>query len=1068
MTSNINALTSPQTFHNEQVFNKKNNKTILSTTLSPLKRNPNNKKNHQQLVSYALNYDCENNNITNNVLHSLIYSQSMTNIGNKMKNSYILNESDDIFNKNKNDKKLIKVNVKLGLSVSPRVCGNIVRKYKKYNVFENDMNKIIKIQRFWKKFFLKKKQNNLLTKNNTNNKPKNNNINKKKKPNKIINNTEKKPKEKKFPIKLKSTVKGINNTTAKKSYNVKNSPKFNNQNLTKKNLDNFYLNRPPSLLSLHPATININPNEIPPIFPKNLSHRKKMQNSVFDIKKNYNLKNNENVIMTTTTTTKPTYKNNNNKKQKCPVLYSNKKSSDNLINTNKFINSSKEKNNKIIYNDNRNNIKTERKFQNYINNPEYYKTEMSYQVIKTIYNSKDKKQDCKVYENCLFNKNALNTSLKSNNASKNSLDKQNIKLNITNKYSRKESQQIENNYINEYNAKTTTLSLNSLKNNNSTKKVNFKDENNKPNNKPLIIDTNKNSINILLLSKKLFRYWNESTNKNIITQKLISIFKNFKIENIFYKLIFKNILKVINLLVLQKYFKIYKNTVEKKNILAKLKYHFNNKISSTEQSSYSKNQTNTSYGVVNNININNYINYEEMKSILSKKAENDSVILSKLIVLSKKDNSLKRNRNNKDSLFPITKESKSQINNTIFRGNGNEKIELLSKKGVLVDQINQLRMVFNLVEHHYNQSYKDKINFYFKKWFYNTLIDYKKNNEKSFHSFIHKNSNIISNDNINQINKYTPVRGIKGFRSKSNNPLNQKINTNNYNNINNINCSNNKIMLNIVYRKKKITSPSTYVCNHHMKNVASTNNISCINNIYNNICSINNNNNFSNNFTSSLHTSLINFDIPNQSSFNDYTLNNNSFNGYNLNSSLNIFQLENLNLNYDIRNNIYNSNTYNSNTYNGNIYNNNTYNGNIYNNNIYDNNTYNNNTYIPISISPQREYRYPKISKIEEQEINFNSFKRKDYRKNNTVIQKSLDDIIICRIDEGGEEVENTKSVQEKLKKIKNEKDTSSKINRSLSNRAKRAGLNEYECLYKNNEEYKKLNNSCDYLEMKK
>ena len=54
------------------------------------------------------------------------------------------------------------------------------------------------------------------------------------------------------------------------------------------------------------------------------------------------------------------------------------------------------------------------------------------------------------------------------------------------------------------------------------------------------------------------------------------------------------------------------------------------------------------------------------------------------------------------------------------------------------------------------------------------------------------------------------------------------------------------------------------------------------------------------------------------------------------------------------------------------------------------------------------------------------------------------------------------------MRNIKNEDDNLSKSYRSLSNRAKRVVLNEYEYLCKNNEKSKKLNNSCGYLMIKK
>ena len=108
MASNINELTNSKRFMKERIFNPNKN-AIISSTISPIKRNPG-INSHKQLYSYSLlnsNFDNKLNNTNNShifpyrvVKHSILSSQSMTNISSKNKDANFLNESGDIFNKN--------------------------------------------------------------------------------------------------------------------------------------------------------------------------------------------------------------------------------------------------------------------------------------------------------------------------------------------------------------------------------------------------------------------------------------------------------------------------------------------------------------------------------------------------------------------------------------------------------------------------------------------------------------------------------------------------------------------------------------------------------------------------------------------------------------------------------------------------------------------------------------------------------------------------------------------------------------------------------------------------------
>ena len=198
------------------------------------------------------------------------------------------------------------------------------------------------------------------------------------------------------------------------------------------------------------------------------------------------------------------------------------------------------------------------------------------------------------------------------------------------------------------------------------------------------------------------------------------------------------------IIILKKYFDKYQNKSIKINILFKLREYLlkNNKFKKfIDANIFNKENTNTNIyslnggDIINNININNFINY------------NDSS--SRIIPLQKSIN----NWNNQTQIddfrltFPYTKDSYMKLinKNNEFGQNKNYKIiqmENSSSKGIIVDQINQLRMAFNLI--HHNRFRKTNIKYYFNLWKNNALINH--DNKANFRKISILQKNIKLND----------------------------------------------------------------------------------------------------------------------------------------------------------------------------------------------------------------------------------------------------------------------------------------------------------------------------------
>ena len=633
----------------------------------------------------------------------------------------------------------------------------------------------------------------------------------------------------------------------------------------------------------------------------------------------------------------------------------------------------------------------------------YYNTEMNSNIINTIHNMNNSGRICKIYKNCLnegnknyhpkiggntpknkkenllynsspiANKNNNTPFLKKNVSPKNSTsiknhDKINLNINIRNF-----NEQNDNNIIFK---RCETTSINPINNN--------------------LYNLFKKNLEI----KKIFNYWKDYSIKTKILYRLL---KKTKILNIIRQSnssIIKRIIKILNICILNKYFNKYKDIYYKGKLLQNLKYTKNKVIKCINIPILHK----KSFDIINNININNYINYSDFNNNkIFKKRSQSPVILSKLVMFSKEGNSINNDNNNNlndmnyignifdeqnknisniryyenmrnydnDDFISFAKTDRLQdnnnfisenkefqknlnkkiinlsglnikiknnknykqqnrINNNIFDSDSNnqpkEKI-IINKKNSIIDKVNQLRMVFNLLEQHENRN--NNLYNCFHKWLYETKINQKNiKNNGLFWSFAGNNKLNINNMNIEEDNtkkecnkysvytykgkdlnynysgkknfadmgKYTPVRGIKNFRSKtsqkiSNNQklydyndidmidINKNLNLNVFNNeSSSLTSSNytNKFDTNMVYHKKKLITP----------NIQQNNYNNCFLEYNNNINNIINNNSYN-------ISNYQNYKSMNLTNSNLYKNNNNLYNdnvnlrNYELNNSIN-------------------------------------------------------------------------------------------------------------------------------------------------------------------------------------
>ena len=726
----------------------------------------------------------------------------------------------------------------------------------------------------------------------------------------------------------KTKPKIFDNKINKSNNNIfKQSKKNENQKI----IYSIGLNRLPSQLSIKSPTNKINQSHLQ---HKESSVKMKIcKNSILNNSKNKKNKNSSNL----NSLEKNNKQINNNSKKK--LMDKKNKSSIKEIKTNNNIQLKEKlnliKNNreklliKSINNDNCNTIKSNEDIQ-------YYNTEISSKIISTIYNMRNR--TCKVYENCLLEKNKFYQTKYANEQKTNKNDKNTEILS---------SPEIINKNIN-FPFLKKNISPKNIISNKSTEKNDFNIKLNNFNNFNEVnlnfprFETSpiNNNLYVLLknntLIKNIFNYWKLYSMKKRILIKLLCKIKFYKMIEKSSYIIIKRIIKIINYCILSKYFNRYKNIYFKQKIIQNLKILKNNEIECINIP-----MEKCGYDIINNININNYINYSDINKFMKKRTQTP-LVLSKLIMFTKENNNNNFNEvnyngnifdeqnKNIDSLNNINdfkynsnlynyynenfisfsqtdrfhnqdnssliKVNKSEIidmsiNNNIEniqnqknednlkidndKGYNNDQIEI-TKKHNLIDRVNQLRMVFNLLEQHGSKS--NTLYELFHKWLYITNLNEKYNNKGLFRSFsgnnnynimddnskiynkysintyqakdINNDFNISNKNNINNINsletgKYTPVRGIKNFRSKTSQKIISKQRVYDYNDINNILYKNsnfnifddesnynsctlmnnkNNININMVYHKKKLVTPNHLCGNYFLENNNMNNN----------------------------------------------------------------------------------------------------------------------------------------------------------------------------------------------------------------------------------------------------
>ena len=326
--------------------------------------------------------------------------------------------------------------------------------------------------------------------------------------------------------------------------------------------------------------------------------------------------------------------------------------------------------------------------------------------------------------------------------------------------------------------------------------------------------------------KKYLEKWKKVIDKNKILYNLIQIKCKVKLSNLFYNRIKQMIFYIFKKILLKKYFYKYKDINNRIYILKKLKlkfYDLNHNIKKNLMNIYDKNDKSPkrkSGDIINNININNFINCtnDDINNIISLPKYNKYSILS---------NSLRINDNNPNvyikSGLPYIKDF-GKIN--LLNKNSNfimEKKYITNKKiqnkpkGILIDQVNQFRMVFNLLEQHNNK--KHSLFNCFKKWekycfkknkYRNTTFDYnrEKKNEINEKIINFKKIDIYKNYNRNTYEENAHENILKAL---NNNIIKkyEKKNTEIYegNSLNNINNNTNdkkyiKLKVKNIYMKR--------------------------------------------------------------------------------------------------------------------------------------------------------------------------------------------------------------------------------------------------------------------------
>ena len=411
--------------------------------------------------------------------------------------------------------------------------------------------------------------------------------------------------------------------------------------------------------------------------------------------------------------------------------------------------------------------------------------------------------------------------------------------------------------------------------------------------------------------KKLFVEWYTKATKKYILDSLVFYRKKEKIRNYFIltqsKLFKYALIKIFKYLTLSFYFQKYRNISKtlsiKKNILKNLMIY----IFQKQKENFIKSQkiNHAAIGVINNININNYINCTNT-TINNDKLNN---IISKNINFNK----IKAITNNADTHALNNSLIHSKINSVNLEysmSNIEDNNDITPKKYKFdnsIAQINQLKMVFNLLENRNlsNQNMNNKKFNVFKQWKNNTFSIINKISPKINEKIIILKSPHLSN-----------ISNIPNEKSSSFLSL-EESNFKNYNILDYAN-NNNRVINNIYvnYGNEKKNKNHNVIKSFQSLLQENINNVSLNNNLVyykKKLCLSNNKNN-----------NLLKHNINNNVSFvcDSYNEPSNYFhsniNSFNISKDCNNNKL--INHIQSDRYSLYNSNSYNSGSYNTNIY----------------------------------------------------------------------------------------------------------------------------------------------------
>lgn len=318
---------------------------------------------------------------------------------------------------------------------------------------------------------------------------------------------------------------------------------------------------------------------------------------------------------------------------------------------------------------------------------------------------------------------------------------------------------------------------------------------------PMYCNNNKLNLYKKFYIKKYSSYWDRIIIKNKILNNFIEFSNQIKLKFLFCNRYIQIIFQTFKLLFMNIYFTKYKDIINRNIILNSLKKYLLNR----RKINTLLNGNNNNFScfilqrgdIINNININNYINYtkDELNTLIPKKKEDYNLMSSSVKLNSNTHSYFKSalpylNVNNINYTDDTNKiKNNVNIKNKYPQVFPIKKREILPK-GILVDQINQLRMIFNLLEQHSDDNSDNTYHIlkYFKKWkklCENSLnnkasnrinVNYKKiniqnkKNKQNFGKNVDKN--II---NSNNIIKKAEVEKVKYLRK----PINE-INCNKY------------------------------------------------------------------------------------------------------------------------------------------------------------------------------------------------------------------------------------------------------------------------------------------------